>query len=102
MHLLSRLGRAPPRGSPCARSPGPLGSTGGVGQALHRAAARVGSTPESLRGGSAVHDFPTPAGIVIGAGDQAAAGRVAGLFRALNAPVIVPDPASAETIKYAS
>ena len=39
---------------------------------------------------------------MIGSHDQVAAARVASLFSALRAPVIVTDPASAETIKYAS
>src|SRR5207237_6483371 len=80
----------------------PVGSTRVVEQALRRDDVRVVSNPEFLREGSAVHDFLNPDRIVIGAEDQAAAGRVAGLFSALNAPVIVTDPASAETIKYAS
>ncbi|MBV8303049.1 MAG: UDP-glucose/GDP-mannose dehydrogenase family protein, partial [Acidimicrobiia bacterium] len=43
-----------------------------------------------------------PDRIVIGCEDQATAGRVAALFEGIQAPVIVTDPASAETIKYAS
>jgi UDPglucose 6-dehydrogenase len=39
---------------------------------------------------------------VIGAEDQAAAVRVASLYLGITAPVIVTDPASAETIKYAA
>jgi UDPglucose 6-dehydrogenase len=80
----------------------PVGSTRVVEQALGRDDVRVVSNPEFLREGSAVHDFLNPDRIVIGAEDQAAAGLVAKLFSALNAPVIVTDPASAETIKYAS
>ena len=80
----------------------PVGSTRVVELALHRDDVRVVSNPEFLREGSAVHDFLNPDRIVIGAEDQAAAGRVAALFSALKAPVIVTDPASAETIKYAS
>ena len=38
----------------------------------------------------------------IGAEDQAAAVRVASLYLGITAPVIVTDPASAETIKYAA
>jgi UDPglucose 6-dehydrogenase len=80
----------------------PVGSTRVVEQALGRDDVRVVSNPEFLREGSAVHDFLNPDRIIIGAEDQAAAGLVAKLFSALNAPVIVTDPASAETIKYAS
>ena len=49
-----------------------------------------------------MHDFLHPDRIVIGADDQAAAVRVASLYLGIPAPLIVTDPASAETIKYAS
>ena len=62
----------------------------------------VVSNPEFLREGSAVHDFLNPDRVVIGANDQAAAIRMAGLYIGLTAPIMVTDPASAETIKYAS
>ena len=80
----------------------PVGSTRVVEQALGRDDVRVVSNPEFLREGSAVHDFLNPDRIVIGAEDQSAAMRVAGLFEGIAAPVIVTDPASAETIKYAA
>jgi UDPglucose 6-dehydrogenase len=73
-----------------------------VEQALGRDDVKVASNPEFLREGSAVHDFLHPDRIVIGCEDQATAGRVAALFEGIQAPVIVTDPASAETIKYAS
>ncbi|MDQ3897392.1 MAG: UDP-glucose/GDP-mannose dehydrogenase family protein [Actinomycetota bacterium] len=80
----------------------PVGSTRVVEEVLGRDDVTVVSNPEFMREGSAVHDFMHPDRIVIGADDQAAAARVASLFSALRAPVIVTDPASAETIKYAS
>ena len=80
----------------------PVGSTRVVEEALGRSDVFVVSNPEFLREGSAVHDCLHPDRIVIGAEDQAAAGRVASLFENLQAPLIVTDPASAETIKYAS
>src|SRR4051812_13770188 len=80
----------------------PVGSTRVVEQALSRDDVKVASNPEFLREGSAVHDFLHPDRIVIGCEDQATAGRVAALFEGIQAPVIVTDPASAETIKYAS
>ncbi|HEX2047739.1 MAG TPA: UDP-glucose/GDP-mannose dehydrogenase family protein [Acidimicrobiales bacterium] len=80
----------------------PVGSTRVVEEVLDRDDVTVVSNPEFMREGSAVHDFMHPDRIIIGAHDQAAAARVASLFSTLRAPVIVTDPASAETIKYAS
>ena len=80
----------------------PVGSTRVVEEVLGRDDVSVVSNPEFMREGSAVHDFLNPDRIVIGSHDQVAAARVASLFSALRAPVIVTDPASAETIKYAS
>jgi UDPglucose 6-dehydrogenase len=80
----------------------PVGSTLVVERALGRGNIAVVSNPEFLREGSAVHDCLHPDRIVIGSEDQAAAIRVASLFSEIKAPVIVTDPASAETIKYAS
>ena len=80
----------------------PVGSTRVVEQALGRSDVAVVSNPEFLREGTAVHDFLHPDRVVIGADDQSAAIRVAGLYLGLPAPLQVTDPASAETIKYAS
>ena len=80
----------------------PVGSTRVVERALGRDDVAVVSNPEFLREGSAIHDFLHPDRIVIGAEDQAAAVRVASLYLGITAPVIVTDPASAETIKYAA
>ncbi|CAN5180481.1 UDP-glucose/GDP-mannose dehydrogenase family protein [soil metagenome] len=80
----------------------PVGSTRVVEQALGRDDVFVVSNPEFLREGSAVHDFLNPDRIVIGSDDQAAAIKVASLYLGVAAPLIVTDPASAETIKYAS
>ncbi|TMK84344.1 MAG: UDP-glucose/GDP-mannose dehydrogenase family protein [Actinobacteria bacterium] len=89
----------PPECEVVNKSTVPVGSTRVVEQALGRVDVTV---PEFLREGSAVHDFLHPDRIVIGCEDQATAGRVAALFEGIQAPVIVTDPASAETIKYAS
>ena len=80
----------------------PVGSTRVVERVLERSDVHVVSNPEFLREGSAVHDFLNPDRIVIGADDQSAAIRVAALFIGVAAPLIVTDPASAETIKYAA
>jgi UDPglucose 6-dehydrogenase len=80
----------------------PVGSTRVVEEAMGRSDVYVVSNPEFLREGQAVYDCLHPDRIVIGADDQAAAMRVAGLFQSLNAPLLITDPATAETIKYAS
>ncbi|MGI8758242.1 MAG: UDP-glucose dehydrogenase family protein [Acidimicrobiales bacterium] len=80
----------------------PVGSTRIVERAIGRDDVFVVSNPEFLREGSAVHDCLHPDRIVIGSDDQAAAMRVAELFERLRAPLVITDPASAETIKYAS
>lgn len=80
----------------------PVGSTRVVERALARDDVAVVSNPEFLREGSAVHDFMNPDRIVIGADDQSAAIKVASLYLGVSAPLIVTDPASAETIKYAA
>jgi UDPglucose 6-dehydrogenase len=80
----------------------PVGSTRVVEAAIGRDDIFVVSNPEFLREGSAVHDCLNPDRIVIGSENQEAAMRVANLFESLKAPLVVTDPASAETIKYAS
>jgi UDPglucose 6-dehydrogenase len=80
----------------------PVGSTRVVERVLGRSDVHVVSNPEFLREGSAVHDFLHPDRIVIGADDQSAAVRMASLYLGVASPIIVTDPASAETIKYAS
>lgn len=80
----------------------PVGSTLLVERALGRADIPVVSNPEFLREGTAVDDFLNPDRVVIGSDDQAAAGRVASLYLGVRAPIMVTDPASAETCKYAA
>jgi UDPglucose 6-dehydrogenase len=80
----------------------PVGSTRIVERALDRDDVTVVSNPEFLREGSAVHDFMNPDRIVIGADDRSAAIEVASLYLGISAPIVVTDPASAETIKYAA
>jgi UDPglucose 6-dehydrogenase len=80
----------------------PVGSTLVVERALGRSDVKVVSNPEFLREGSAVHDCFHPDRIVIGSEDHGAAIRVAALYESVKAPQLITDPASAETIKYAS
>ncbi len=92
----------PPESIVVNKSTVPVGSTRVVERVLGRSDVFVVSNPEFLREGSAVHDFLHPDRIVIGSDDQSAAIRVASLYLGIAAPPIVTDPASAETIKYAS
>ena len=80
----------------------PVGSTRVVARVLGRSDVSVVSNPEFLREGTAVNDFLQPDRVVIGSGDQEAAIRVAALYSRIAAPIMVTDPVSAETIKYAS
>jgi UDPglucose 6-dehydrogenase len=80
----------------------PVGSTKVVERVLQRPDVYVVSNPEFLREGSAVNDFLKPDRIVIGSESQAAASKLAALYLGVPSPVIVTDPASAETIKYAA
>jgi UDPglucose 6-dehydrogenase len=92
----------PPEAVVVNKSTVPVGSTRVVERALGREDVAVVSNPEFLREGWAVHDFLNPDRIVIGADDQSAAVRVAALYLGVTAPLIVTDPHSAETIKYAA
>jgi UDPglucose 6-dehydrogenase len=80
----------------------PVGSTRVVARVLGRSDVAVVSNPEFLREGTAVADFLNPDRVVIGSRDQEAAIRVAALYSRITAPIMVTDPVSAETIKYAS
>ncbi len=80
----------------------PVGSTKVVERVLNRHDVSVVSNPEFLREGSAVSDFLKPDRVVIGSDDPSAATRVADLYSTTSTHLIVTDPASAETIKYAA
>jgi UDPglucose 6-dehydrogenase len=80
----------------------PVGSTKVVERELKRPDISVVSNPEFLREGSAIQDFLHPDRVVVGSDNQEAAVRVAALYEKVGAPVVVTDPASAETIKYAA
>ena len=92
----------PPGAIVVNKSTVPVGSTRVVEAALERPDVTVISNPEFLREGSAVGDFLSPDRIVIGSEDQAAAIKVSSLYLGISAPIVVTDPASAETIKYAA
>ena len=79
----------------------PVGSAALVVTALNRPDTSVVSNPEFLREGRAVHDWLHPDRVVIGAEDRSAGERLASLYEPLGAPILITDPASSETIKYA-
>jgi UDPglucose 6-dehydrogenase len=80
----------------------PAGTSVLVAKMLDRSDVAVVSNPEFLREGSAVADSLHPDRIVVGVDDQSVARRVAEMFDATNAPLIVTSPTTAETIKYAA
>lgn len=80
----------------------PVGSTRVVERVLKRPDVTVVSNPEFLREGSAVDDFLRPDRVVVGADDRSTALKVGSLYDTIHAQVVVTDPASAETIKYAA
>lgn len=82
----------------------PIGSVDRFQRALDASGARVTvlSNPEFLREGTAVADFLRPDRIVIGTKDHQAAEVMIEIYRKLDAPVVVTDPASSEMIKYAA
>jgi len=80
----------------------PVGSTKVVERELKRPDIAVVSNPEFLREGSAIQDFLHPDRVVVGSDNQEAAIAVGALYEKVGAPVLVTDPASAETIKYAA
>ena len=91
----------PPEAIVVNKSTVPVGSTRVVEDVLGRDDVVVVSNPEFLREGSAVADFLHPDRIVVGTDDHAAAVRVTSLFESISAPVLVTDPSTAETMKYA-
>ena len=80
----------------------PVGSATMVEQVIGRPDVSVVSNPEFLREGTAVQDSLKPDRIVVGADDPQAAAKVGELFASTEAPLIVTDATTSETIKYAS
>lgn len=80
----------------------PVGSVKVVENCIQRKDVSVVSNPEFLREGSAVQDFLKPDRVVIGSDDKSAAEKVAQLYSPICKNILITDPASAETIKYAA
>jgi len=92
----------PPNAVVINKSTVPVGSAAIVDRIIARPDITVVSNPEFLREGSAVSDFLHPDRVVIGAESEAAGRRVAALYQSVDTPILITDPASAETIKYAA
>lgn len=60
------------------------------------------ANPEFLREGQAIEDWYHPSRIIIGADNRQAAEKVCQLYSGIDAPILVTDVTSAETIKYAA
>jgi UDPglucose 6-dehydrogenase len=80
----------------------PVGTAQRVSGAIDRPDISVASNPEFLSTGTAVAESLHPERIVVGAKDGAIARRVASLFEESQAPVVITDNSTAETIKYAA
>lgn len=80
----------------------PVGSVKIVEESVLREDVYVVSNPEFLREGSAVSDFLKPDRIVIGSTSKLASQRVADIYSSIPTRILITDPTSAETIKYAS
>jgi UDPglucose 6-dehydrogenase len=80
----------------------PVGTAERVADALGRPDVSIVSNPEFLSTGTAVAESLHPERIVVGAKDRDVAQRVASLFEETEAPVVITNNATAETIKYAA
>ena len=80
----------------------PIGTFAEIEEVLNRSDVFLASNPEFVREGSAVFDFLNPDRIVIGSNALEVSKRIASIYQGLTAPLVMTDPASAETIKHAS
>ncbi len=80
----------------------PIGTFAEIEEVLDRSDVFLASNPEFVREGSAVFDFLNPDRIVIGSNTLEVSKRIASIYQGLTAPLVMTDPASAETIKHAS
>ncbi|CAM3564234.1 UDP-glucose dehydrogenase family protein [Marinicrinis lubricantis] len=85
----------------------PIGTNGRLTEwiASHQISAvpfDVVSNPEFLREGSALYDSLHPDRIVIGTDHKCAARQMRTIYNAINAPILITEPKTAEMIKYAS
>jgi UDPglucose 6-dehydrogenase len=101
--VLSEIGPDLPPGCLVVnKSTVPVGTGAYAQRLLGRDDVEFVSNPEFLREGTAVRDFLHPDRIVVGSRHPAAAESVIDLYRALTAPVLIMDVASAELTKYAA
>lgn len=102
LHTLESV--VPPGCVLVTKSTVPVGTASRLPGLLGRVDVPVVSNPEFLREGHAVSDFLAPDRILIGSAPAAheAAARVAGLYAALDTPMLHTTAESAELAKYAS
>ena len=80
----------------------PMGESVAIERLLAREDVHLVSNPEFLREGFAIHDTLNPGRIVAGAKEESISRRIGSLFQPGNAPMLVTDNVTAETIKYVS
>ncbi len=80
----------------------PVGTADLVFKAIDRHDVSIVSNPEFLSTGTAVAESLNPERIVVGAKDRSVAEKIASLFEATGAPVVITSNETAETIKYAA
>jgi UDPglucose 6-dehydrogenase len=100
---VNQLKRFLPQGSIIViRSTVPIGTSLRYLSLLEPEKIQLAYNPEFLSEGTAVKDFFNPERIVVGAEEASTAARVLTLYEGLDAPTVVCDLTSAETVKHAS
>ena len=80
----------------------PIGTCDRLSGLLKERDIEIASNPEFLSEGNALSEFQNPSRIIVGADNEEAQSRVMDLYESINAPKILCDLTSAETIKHAS
>jgi UDPglucose 6-dehydrogenase len=80
----------------------PIGTCARLSSSLKNLNIEIVSNPEFLSEGNALGEFQNPSRIIVGADNEDAQSRVMDLYESINAPKMLCDLTSAETIKHAS
>lgn len=70
--------------------------------AYARSRIKVAVNPEFMREGTALHDFSQPPYTLVGSDDDATSALLRNLYQSVDAPFVVTEISTAETIKYVS